>query len=428
MVREQIDRATPELYSSNLAPAYVPSALIYTDDLKPAADSLLILALKTHGLAVELLLKKPPVSLALLKELEEDIANHFEYRIQTFHQQLLLIYRTGLQFGSYYKADIQIGDTDDSKSFASQTEPRGSYAAAHSSTLPCLRLFNPQGGNQSIVFANGSSFYRTWNATVYLPEAVNIIDSALDKTSKNLNEEHTFRYLSIGLLNTASRGDLTVKQGLTYFLTNALNYVQKLQKIKTSEEDRWILATYEKVTKCYRESLSQDDRLLRALCFHSSPELEIAQTETQSSMHDLLAREMNAQRPAPAVWVLPAGQNPARFKATIEAFFSDKFPNGELSSKTAEEYVKTCLTVETVQSAVFQYLGAATDEALLLEDLTRVLQIKTQKTIHKVQLSTGALRIHGEALQAICKQYNKKEPKNMHVIVLKLIRDVSLIV
>lgn len=285
------ERLAPRPFSENLAPAYAPSAFLWT--YVPTATEQEKKIIKAAS--VEQLLFKPQVNLQLLKGIEDDIKNHFEMRVQLFFQQLLLVYTTNIVFQFCNKAVDQIGSTDISHSFRILDE--GRYAAAHSSTLPCLRVENTASRVESVVFAKGSFFFNCWNATVFVPEKVNIIDSALDRTTAKCHRAMTFRETCTLIINKASAGNTTPYAGLHEFLDFAIAYARELLTSEVDEEKRYILQTY--LSSAISSKNIIDENFAKKLCFATSSSLsgEALYSFVHKQMFDQMLREIAPVRP-----------------------------------------------------------------------------------------------------------------------------------
>jgi hypothetical protein len=403
-----VKRAQPFSYSSNLSAAYVPNRLLHT-------------ARESHRLAVETLLTKPRVNLSLLRDLEDDIGDHFEYRIQDFYHRLTLVCNTQVKFDDYFRADSQVGSPNKKDSIAPQLETEGRYDAAHSSTLPCLRIEGD--GDTSVVFAKDSSFYYAWNATVCLPRVVNEVDIRLDSSSTQIDVKRSLRERSIRLLNRVSSGKITPKEGMLKFLQSTNRRLGRLREKENSEEVALVLKAYLGTSLWYERELERSDEILRRLSFH--PDSSRYQERTQREMLTLLHREMEKKRPKSAVYHRKPGENPYRFCKFIAEFTLGKIRNGKLNSKTAQGYEEICLKTDKVRARVSKYLCQQKDRRALIGDLERILKIRSASTLHKLDLSEQILKIHQAATEAICSQYNTQDPRNMGPIILKLIYELS---
>jgi hypothetical protein len=286
------ERLVPRPFSENVAPAYAPSAFLWT--YAPTASEADRKVIKAAP--VEQLLNKPQVNLQLLRGIEEDIKNHFEMRVQLIFQQLLLVYSTNIVFRFCNKAVDQVGSTDISHSFRILDE--GRYAAAHSSTIPCLRVENTASTVESVVFARGSFFFNCWNATVFLPEKVNIIDSALDRTRAKCHNAFTFRERCTQIINRASIGNTTPYAGLHEFLDFAIAYTQELLASENDEEKQYILQTYLSTAKNSKNKI--DEKFAKQLCFATKSPLEgvALYSSVHKEMFDKMLKEITPQEPA----------------------------------------------------------------------------------------------------------------------------------
>lgn len=405
-------RKKPSYYSENQTIAYVPRNLLGITEQSH------------YSLAVEKLLRKPPVTEDVLSELLEDIQNHFEQRIQLFFQQLLLVYKTELVFKFYNRADDQVGTPDSKHSIA--TEQQDTYVAAHCSTLPALRIVKE---NSAIDFAKSSFFKTTWNATVCLPEIVNIVDSALDKSCKCLNEEKTFRYHCTNLLASLAKDKFNPKQGLVYFLNLASYYLQKISVKESDTKKQFVLEAYKKVAADYAIKLKKDDSIIKALSFdfNASRCDDSFYMNIQTHMHRLLIREMEVYRLEYFSFSSTIGhlsnQDAARFKPIIKEFNAQQLQEGSLHfSKKALEYANFCSTAESLCQVAYHYFSQVNDEDRLREDLTVILEMTSMQ---KNQLSERIVTLYEKVKNGICKEYKVSRICHMNIILLKFLEDVK---
>lgn len=398
-------------YAENLAPSYVPTTFFHlTEDrnLKSSVDGLK---------------RKLKVDLALLKKIRKDIKNHVEYRIQIFFQQLILVFKTKLVFDFCNSAIKQIGSTVCDE--ANENED-GLYAAAHSSTLPCLRISDEDDTDNSIVFGLGSSFERDWNATVFLPKVVNDIDSDLDKFYKKCNKEKSFREISTDILNKVSKGKINPKKGLELFLKNGLEYVGELLGKEDDEEKEYVLKLYKKMMLEYLSGLKENESFFKTLCLRVDPRsVEEGLTEdqcllkTQKKMHAVFKREMEENRPEEVELDLD-GKDPTKYADDVEKLCE----NIELS-KSQIRYKNIALLDKKVRALAIQYLADLSSAESLGNDFGQLLKFKTIKTINKYPLPAGILKIHDAVLEKISKDCKVKSPRNMNLIIVGIIQDIA---
>jgi hypothetical protein len=397
-------------YDENLAPAYVPKTFFY---FKEEAD----LTSSVDGLK-----RKLKVDLSLLKKIRKDIKNHVEYRIQIFLQQLILVFKTKLVFDFCNSAIKQIGSTVCDE--ANKNE-EGDYAAAHGSTLPCLRILNEEDDDNSTIFGLGSSFERDWNATVFLPKVVNDIDSDFDKFYRKCNKEKCFRKISTEILNEVSSGKKTPKEGLKLFLENGLEYVGELLGKEEDEEKEYVLKIYKKMMEDYQEALGDEGDFFKTLCLRVDPrstEEELTEDEcllkTQKKMHAVFKREMEENRPEEVELDLD-GKDPTAYADKVEELCEDI----ELS-KSQKKYKEIALLDKKVRTFAIQYLADISSSEELESDFQQLLKFKTIKTIDKHPLPDGILKIHDAVLEKISRDCSVKSPRSMNLIIVGIIQDI----
>lgn len=396
-------RQSPERYSVNDAGGYVPTILFDMTIRDPLNKK------------VEQIMQKPEVTLALLQDLKEDIANHCEYRIQVFFQQMLLVYKTTLEFQFHNAADLQYGKFINK----GQKEQAGDYAGAHSSTLPSLRLINSNGANP-IAFADKSYFHKTWNATVFLPRKVNCIDSAWDKNTVCLEEEQSFRWHSTEILNQLAANAFDPQRGLKIFLKTARRFLSTIESLNKEEEELFVIKTYRSVVKAYKKQINEEV-FIKSLCFAptSKDSLEESYMRVQAGMHKKLIEDMNLLRPQPLELKCKKimTRRIEKLGPIISAVLDQGFKAGAfIESTKAGVYVITCLTIIEVRDRTLYYLSK-TKEKELLEDLEQVMV--------KASIPERMEEVFSTISDTIKREFDVKRPKNMTTIIVKILKQIS---
>lgn len=340
-------------YDSSLAAAYIPSSFEAQ--------------------------KCPAVDLSLIRSLQGDLENHFEYRIQVFFQQLLLAYKTNLIFELYTKADFQIGQGASEKGHI--------YVAAHSSTLPTLRIPD---GKDSRSFGRDTYFYHTWNATIYLPEIVNQTDSAIDR---HCNDQKSFREVATELLNQASQGNLPGAV-LEEFLKQAVKTLSALKDPCTNQSRSIVLDAYLKIAKRYLYNLTEEP-LIQKLCFEKEDAriTDLFYLNVQKPMHELLRKQ--CKNTTPSRLLSPPSLNWSDLRKKLWA----KIENNalHLTERSASYKALICLS-DNVTNAAYQILATPDGVQTLLE-------------------SSSKTALHEAAQTEITEKCSVKNPKNLEAIV-----------
>jgi len=338
----------------------------------------------------------PEVTQELLTRLQDDLKNHFEYRIQVLFQQMLLVYKTGVVFENYAKADCQIGE--------GASEGDRHYVAAHSSTLPTLRVGSP--GGPSISFGWGTFFYRTWNATIYLPEVVNQADSAIDRSTMT-DEKESIRDFTTALLNSVSQGKKTPGEGLSDFVKTALRPVRYLYEHAENEERRLIFNTYLEIGEFYRDKL-ETGFLIQKLCFadEKTRATEEFYLKVQAPMRKLLKDELKAPSFLPSE--IPANEidwthlrNKLWAKVEAQALHL---------KDTGAQYKQLCFHIPEIQAIAFALL-----QFLFLGDTSKKIG-----GLISQQLAEGST-LYEQMRKEIQDKYKVASPQNLPAIAMHLL-------
>lgn len=412
------NRGKSYLYSSNVAASYVPRRLLNisqsTDQARP----------------VEQLFQKYEITTKLLESLKEDILDHVETRIQLAFQQMLLFCNTGLQLAAYNQADTTIGDPISERPLTTITSP-GRYAAAHSSTLPALRVIR---NDAVLAFGEGSFFWKTWNITFCLPEEVNKKDSLLDRVTKEVQMKQSFRYQLTELINLVALGKLTLKEGFDKFLKNGSLFISRLLRKHPDPTDQYLLKLYASVFQTYSKKLARSDGMLKSMCFarEQFQDKAIEFTFVQAPMHRLLIRDMRALKPVipnhlKALKFTPQN-SPTRFKDQIAKKVTEFNTKKGTQSGTAATYFKLCATTPSVCLEVRYYFSQVVNAEAMAKDLNCVIKVNSSKCLvrkrNPVYLPDRLKTVHKVAFEFI-KQKKGSEPQNMDWILLNLLQEVS---
>lgn len=396
-------------YSSNQAPAYVPDALI---------TPLYFLNLPAQA-KVEDYVIKPAVTEELLDSLSDDIENHAEARIQSFLYQMILTYKTGIQFILCTHAEIQVGEVN------SRANSIGLYAAAHSGTLTTLRIPNGRSDNTSTAFGKGSSFYNAWNMTVYLPTLVNQVDIKLDSSTRYCSDGENLRCRATEILNRVSAGNSTPQDGLRAFLQAMIEILDQATSLERDEKKLKILRCYSTRAESYYENTNNGYPLLQKLFFRPITDTinDLFYLTVQAPIHSQFKAEMALLMPKQEVpSTLADNLNIEQVKEGVIIRLSSLLSLNPKSLKkkesVTEEYIKCCTLSHTIEQLAINYFNhlSSLPSAEQGFDLEKLTQVKTNKTIKKIGLSAPAFSLHQAVVTEI-----KKDPQKMPLILFSIL-------
>lgn len=421
VIEEDTDRRK-SFYASNEAPSYIPPKLLDLDGEgahKKDVDDLVNSTLITQESTLE-----------FLQSIKSDIKNHAEYRLQVFFQQLLIVYRTKFVFQECGTAEAQVGG----KGIASDRK----YAAAHSSTLTCLRFNETK--NKIVSFINGAFFHKTWNATVLLPRPVNEVDSDLDWRTKDANGI-TFRSQCIDILNKVSEGTYTPRKGFVKFIRQALTDLKRLKANNEDPQRLFVIKMYKYMFKQYREQVLEGDEIIKSLTFVPS-NLETVTKKyflrVQASMHKKIKREMSLAQcgeeitkkledlkikqrlPEITQWaIVKMGQLKGNTTEAIHKALCGSNGNFVQIRNTAAKYKILCICTKKVRVAVQSYLNGVQDVKIFQKDLSILRKnVWTKETLKT--MSKPLKKVYDVVIDVI-----KKKPQQLHMIMLHLLYDLS---
>lgn len=273
----------------------------------------------------------------------------------------------------------------------------------------------------SVSFAKDTSFYYDWNATCYLPEIVNQMDSNIDESTREIGGNASLRKQSIEILNSVAQGVMNPQEGFKTYLSALVNVVQKRIELSRIENEKAILYSYVLVAENYQESLENGYPLLQKLCF--KPILSSVNEQFFLEMQQELYKKMHSelqtlQIPVKDIPVLDEGIN----FSEILTLVSQKLVGKEIT-KTIGEHTKCASVSQNVQAAIVNYfselsqLSRAEKEA----SLNRLSSIKTSKTVQNLKLSATERALHAAALEALRGDRKTFEPRNMSLTLLKIL-------
>jgi len=388
------------LFSSNLAPSYIPSCLY---------DS-------THlNWPVEKLVRQPRVTQVVLDNLTGDIKNHIELKIQLLLQQLCLVYKTQLCFEEIDHAEDQIGQAKGGE---------GKYAGAHNGILPVLRIYKSEFSDTSVSFAKGSSFYYAWNSTTYLPKIVNVTDSLLDSSARGVSA--SLRKQTIAILNAASQGEFNPQEGLSEFLRIFLVVMQVRIDLERDPMKLYVLKTYLSVIEIYQDHLEEGYPLIQKMFFQPLTSVVDEQffMNMQAQMHKKFIQEMEQLKPPEVASATPFPPE-SDVKGVLEQVVS-KLERREFS-KTLREHVRLALLSKEVQQVAVRFLTYFDQLALMERErsLKRLLSIKTTKALKKKDLTETEKALHAAVLRAIRGDRKEYEPRGVSLTLIKILSCVG---
>lgn len=396
-------------YSSNQAPAYVPDALItplYFSNLPAQAK-------------VEDCVIKPAVTTELLDSLSDDIENHVEARIQSFLYQMILTYKTGIQFILYTHAEMQVGEVN------SRANSIGEYAAAHSGTLTTLRIPNGRSDNTSTAFGKGSSFYNAWNITVYLPTLVNQVDMKLDSSTRYCCDGRNLRRRATEILNRVSAGNSTPQDGLRAFLQAMIEILDQVTSLERNQQNLKILRCYSTIAESYYENTNNGYPLLQKLFFRPITDTinDLFYLTVQAPIHSQFKAEMALLMPRQEVpSTLANNFNIEQIKAGVIIRLSTLLSLNPKSPKkkesVTEEYIKCCTLSHTIEQLAINYFNHLSSLPFAEQgfDLTKLTEVKTNKNIKIIGLSAPAFSLHQAVVTEI-----QKDPQKMPLILFSIL-------
>lgn len=370
-------------YTKNLGPSYVPTHLIRKIE-NPLEPSLRLVG-----------------GSDFLDLSTEDLKNHMETRIQLFFQQMLLFYKTGLHFQLYTHADSQVGKIN------------GDGAAAHSSTLPTLRLATNQNGT-SVCVAHGSSFYYDWNTTVYLPTIANHVDLSIDQSG--------LRKSAINILNSVSLGLLQPGEGLSNFLDNLISSLNGIQ----ARTDRLkVVEQYLKIATNYQENMSNGYPLLQKLCLQ--PITEKLDDSFYLRVQDKMHRQLQKEIPKPEIiWApsLPQDINLRLMQSAIGSSIQKHSSSSERDSNQSKIYTKHCIGSAKVKTYAMQCLMAFHPFTEEKNNSLNTFLSQTNNLSVKNQILDSLLLLQNEIVEEIKHTY-QKTPQKKHLIAANLLITIS---
>jgi hypothetical protein len=366
-------------YSTNFAPSYVPK--IWMQNRDQSLESTQKLKPLGHETPIE--------------DFAEDIHNHAENRIQLFFQQLLLFYKTGLCFEKYFHADAQVGDI------------KGKGAAAHSGTLPTLRIKSDKSSG-SISVGRDSLFYYNWNTTVYLPTVVNHFDSAIDSQRGGRS---TLRESALEILNDVSIRGLNPQEGLRAFLTVMIS--------RTQDESRAyqvIAKIYEQVARGYLDNLDNGYPLIQKFCLRPITE----------KLDDVFYLDVQNKMLGQLIKVSEVLTSPIRERSSRIEWNPIRDVVGEILgtsiSKAALTYVRACVKDSTgaIHTAAINYLK-------YLSPLTAEKYHELVGFLSNSQpiLSPKGADLQKEILKFIKEKYKTESPENIPFISGSVFYDIN---
>lgn len=324
--------------------------------------------------------------------LKDDISNHFEVRIQLFLQQLLLTYQTEKTFAcgpTYGQVGSGKYDGKQTTSHLNTVQAEKScFAAAHSSTVPCLTYRSLNGGKDTYTRIDHDHFNNTWNVTVLLPKHVNDVDSYLDgKNMGGVGAENKLRWHALRILNKAaetSREEYTPLKGVKKFIDKTIGLLGIAQerfkkalvsgKLKNSAEKLLIVGFYKETALSYQTQLTTPTTatlLCKKVFFCVSDTRESLDGNFFKDVQKLMPSPFNQPLalppalPAPTTKALPPITKPI-FQTVVKVTSAE----GKLLmlGQTGEKYKLFCLQDNSIREFLRDYVQNGRDDKTSLEN------------------------------------------------------------
>ena len=418
-------RANARCYGDAQVPAYVPPQYVYNNG-----------TMRCMSEKVDSWMRKPIVTLEMIADESHRmlVRDKFEANIANFFSQILLVYKTGIQFIFHNSADSQIGKPP----IASGNLPHweqwdaNGFECAHIASLPSLRAYIPGREGRSIAFGRGSFFQDYANATIWLPKVVNDADSELDIHSRVREDSDSFRFYATRILNGVSLGWYDPKQALIYYLNRAVAHLTCMMEkplVLERKERKIILSDYLCVTNSYLNKIWWNNYVIKALCCEfNEHDDESTYMSVQQRMHHLFISNMNELRPkivdiqSLQMNLSYPGQNPSRF---INYLNTTLVWNRHLLNftPTVYHYINTSLNSQNVRIEGLNHLVFLPDETALMNDLRIIFDIKQKVTAARLSMSDRLRALYNSVLDAI--KHCTEEPRNMSTIMFTVVLNLS---
>jgi hypothetical protein len=362
------------------------------------------------------------VTLDLIESMKSDIEDHAERRIQLFLQQLLLVYKTGIQFEKY-RAYLQVGSGNATKGYE--------YAAAHNATLPSLLCSR---AGESVLFAKNTPLAIEWNETALLPTHANQVDSRLDLHHGKLGVNRALRDISIRILNRTAQvtGGITPKEGLQEFLLSFDQLVGCARTGFTVPAKQRVLDFYQNPIRSYIQFLQGGDQVLARLChlpdgagftdeLYQDLQLYMYKKLLVPDDVTVLAGRLFSRRViAPA---LPSPQIIAPLPLSPQIIAPPAPPLAAAVALAplqgrAGKYAASCQNVAAIRALAAQYLQN-TAATVITSDKALLPRIGKSREVSALGLSPGLKALYDAILQHIrtTSHPTVQEPQNMGSIV-----------
>jgi len=283
--------------------------------------------------------------------------------------------------------------------------------------LPALRIYNQENNGHSVSFGRGSSFYLTWNSTIYLPKLANQLDKKIDTSVHSYKDKKSLRWHAIAILNGTSKGKISPKCGLTLFL-DCLNQGLSVQiNASNSPLEKTILSAYISVAERYQDHLSNGYPLLQKLCFRPIHEKvnKMFYMRVQKNLHNKLIGEMRTLQPKSIkIPSLPPQINLPFIFRKIDLLIGEK-----KVSKTANIYIDLCLSVPKIRKAVSHVLISLSQlpQKSHEKELKAISDIKGLKQKGLPETTTSLIN----AIETHIHSEQNRRPRNISIIILNLL-------
>ncbi len=350
-----------------------------------------------------------------LENFIDDIERHVENRIQLFIHQLFLCYKSNLVFLNETNAAHQVGLS---------VHLDNCYQAAHSGTLPTLRIDPCEHGVSRVLFGDNEKVRDLWNTTVLLPRAVNECDSAIDKSRAGGNRGMSFRTYCVDLLNSVSKGEKNPREALVCFLNRIeiiLNKMKSDGKNKNNDSSL-ILEAYEHVLHRYQSESRSCLDLFKQIFFKFRSRL--SEEDFYLAIRDEIREGIeydesaSAAHPEP-IRTLSSSFDVLKTHACIEKSLDDWISaNGVRARKTAEQYIAQSIFD-------FEIINRATDYLNFLHTLDRKGRKGELDDLNNEHFSSRSIRKLWNSIGSVINVGARDKPYILLRVLLELLEPLA---
>lgn len=410
-------------YSSNKTASYVSNIFLGSgfDSPEKNLDGSIKLEKRYCELPVE---KIPAIDLqrrdlcTVAEQIEQDIKNHIEVRLQLFLLQIMLLFESKIKVDKF-RTQAQAGD----KNKVPNISPLAP-TEAHASTLPNLIAVTEEEYNNSYltdeidltprVFAKKTSYFEQANITHKLPSFVNDVDSDIDFRTVELDKFCLkFREQSVDLLNFVSTNStMTPKSAFQNFMVRLHRKIEKISYDKQIHKQR-VLNYYKQVVESYLRQ-NDDPNFIKRLMFDHDLDLpSIAKTLRQKIQYELLLLNKIGEIEA-ASHLCKEGVNCLLSLSTLNGRLDLLHNKVSDLSKTVEEYHVKGLTIPVIVQAAQTIINSDPTLAWvnlpLPSNFTNLVKTEILKTTGKKRIeNVGAIGL--KILWSVTMNHHAGNPK-----------------